>query len=69
MAKIIYEPRQHHDCSQELTTLDTEPPLGGLQIGTIAECSCGFRWKKVEHQWDGTYWIRYTQGDKKSRRR
>lgn len=59
MAKIIYDPKKnHHDCAQELAILDSGHPRP--VVGTIAECSCGHRWEKVENQWDGTYWARNT---------
>lgn len=61
MAKIIYDPAsEHHDCSRELAILDAGHPRP--VIGSVAECSCGRRWRKTENQWDGTYWTRLKQG-------
>lgn len=59
MAKIIYDPkRDHHDCAQELAILDSGHPRP--VVGTIAECSCGHRWEKVEDQRGSAYWARNT---------
>lgn len=52
MAEIITAVRRPHPCRVELGEIDSPE----LLPGTIAECSCGLRWKKKDSQRDGAYW-------------
>lgn len=53
MARVI-KAAVHHNCHIELKQLDEENPE--LYIGSIAECSCGRQFKKLDSQRDGIYW-------------
>lgn len=55
MAKVI-KVVSRHDCHEELAELD----VSGLWLGSVAECSCGKRFVRREHQIDGMYWAEET---------